>query len=119
MSSQYRTSNLADVGLRVSIRHFGNYDALRRIALQPVVKMSLSGLQWNAASCSRAAFLESMAHSTGSNNYFGYNNRDMDSLIERARSAGDFQTKAQLFREAQQRLLDDAILVPTWWRSAR
>ncbi|MBI3975807.1 MAG: hypothetical protein HY334_05390 [Armatimonadetes bacterium] len=109
------SANLSAVGLRVTLREFGNYGAFDRIATLPVVKMSYWGIRWDTVGCSRGTFLEALVHSKGEFNRFGYRNPEIDALIERARAVSDRQTKSRLFQEAERRLLDDAVLVPVWW----
>jgi len=113
------TSNFSAIGLRVAVRQFGNYNALERIATLAVVKMSYWGIGWNTAGCSQGTFLEELVHSKGDFNYFGYKNTDVDALIERALATGDRQTRIRLFREAEQKILDDAVIVPVWWWVSR
>lgn len=111
--------NLRAIGMPATVRQFGNYDALERIATLSVVKMSYWGISWNTAGCSRGTFLEELVHSRGDFNYFGYKNADVDTLIERALGARDRQTAAQFYREAEQKILDDAVIVPVWWFVSR
>jgi len=107
--------NISAIGFRPILREFGNYDALERIATLPVVKMSYWGVGWNTLDCSRGTFLEDLVHSKGSLNYFGYRNADVDNLISQAVRTGDRQTKIRLFQEAQQKILDEAVIVPVYW----
>ena len=109
------TANLSAIGLPTTVRQFGNYNALQRIATLSVVKMSYWGIGWNTIGCSQETFLEDLVHSSGDFNYFGYRNPDVDALIDRARRAGDRAARAALFREAEQKILDDAVIVPIWW----
>ncbi|MDR7419084.1 MAG: ABC transporter substrate-binding protein [Armatimonadota bacterium] len=113
------SANLTAAGLRIALREFGNYNALQRIATLSVVKMQYWGLLASVDLCSRETFLEDLVHSKGDFNYFGYSNGEMDGLIARARAATDRQTKVRLFQEAEQKILDDAILVPLWWWKSR
>ncbi|MBI3976368.1 MAG: hypothetical protein HY334_08265 [Armatimonadetes bacterium] len=109
------TGNLSAAGLQVTLREFGNYTAFDRIATLPVVKMSYWGIGWDTVSCAQGTFLEALGHSRGDFNRFGYRNAEVDALIDRARTAGDRGTRIRLFQEAEQKILDDAILVPVWW----
>lgn len=107
--------NLRAIGMPATVRQFGNYDALRRIAILPVVKMSYWGILTNTAICSQETLVEDLVHSRGVFNYFGYRNPEVDALIERALGARDRQTAAQLYREVEQKILDDVVIVPVWW----
>ncbi len=109
------TANISAIGLRPTLREFGNYDALERIATLPVVKMSYWGVITASPLCANeSGFLEDLVSSKGELNFFGYKNADVDSLLDQARRAGDRQTKARLYQEAQQKVLDDAVLVPIY-----
>jgi ABC-type transport system substrate-binding protein len=113
------TANLTAIGLRPTLREFGNYDALERIATMSVVKMSYWGFLTDTISCGRETFSEHLVYSKGEVNYFGYKNADVDALITRAKAAGDRATKIQLYQEAQQKALDEAVLVPIYWNVIR
>lgn len=112
------STNLQAIGLKPVLREFGNYRALDRIATLSVVKMSYWGIGWNSLDCQYGTFLEDLVHSQGDFNRFGYNSPEVDALIERAKAAGDRQTKVRLFREAQDKVIEDAIIVPVWWWQA-
>ena len=107
--------NLRAIGIPATVRQFGNYDALERIATLSVVKMSYWGLITNSVLCSQRTLVEALVHSKGVFNYFGYRNPEVDALIERALAARDRQTAAQLYREVEQKILDDVVIVPVWW----
>jgi len=109
------TANLRSLGLLVTVREFGNYDAFDRIAILPVVRMSYWGVRWTGAGCAQGTFLETLVHSKGEFNRFGYRNSEVDSLLDRARSASDRLTRTRLYNEAEQRVLDEAVIVPVWW----
>ena len=107
--------NLRVLGMPATVRQFGNYDALRRIATLSVVKMSYWGILTRSDICARETLVEDLVHSKGVFNYFGYQNAEVDALIERALGARDRQTAAQLYREVEQKILDDVVIVPVWW----
>jgi ABC-type oligopeptide transport system substrate-binding subunit len=113
------TANLKEAGLGVRLREFGNYDALRRIATLPVVHLQYWGVGAWSSDCSGETFIEDLVHSKGDNNHFGYTNPEIDALIVRARAAGSRQDKIRLFQQVEQKILDDAILVPIWWWRVR
>jgi ABC-type oligopeptide transport system substrate-binding subunit len=113
------SANLASAGLQVRLREFGNYDALRRIATMQVVKLQYWGVFSSIRVCSQETILEDLVHSKGDLNYFGYANPEIDGLIARARAASERVEKVRLFQQAEQRILDDAVLVPVWWWKGR
>jgi len=116
---QILSTNLATVGMEITLREFGNYNAFDRIATLPVVKMSYWGIGAPMALCARETFLEDLAHSRGEFNKFGYRNAEVDALIAQAIRASDRATKIRLYNEAEQRFLDDAVVVPIWYYIVR
>lgn len=112
---QILTANLSTIGLEVSLREFGSYSAFERFATLPVVKMSYWGVGLDMPVCAEVPFLATLAHSRAPFNHFGYRNADVDALITRAINTGDRATKIRLFQEAEQKVLDDAVIVPVWW----
>lgn len=113
-------ADISAIGLRPTLREFGNYNAYAKIATLPVVKMSYWGVLSASPFCANdTAFLEDLVHSKGEFNYFGYRNPDVDSLIDRAKRTNDRAAKIALFQEAEQKVIDEAVLVPVWWYSIR
>ncbi len=112
---QILSANLAAVGMEISLREFGNYNAFNLIATLPVVKMSYWGIGAPMALCAQETFLEDLAHSRGVFNRFGYRNADVDALIAQAIRTGDRATKIRLYNEAEQKFLDDTVVVPIWY----
>jgi ABC-type transport system substrate-binding protein len=113
------TTNLRAAGLDVRLREFGNYEALRRIATSPVVRLQYWGIGSWSHQCARETLVEDLVHSKGDFNQFGYSNPEVDALIARARAAGTRQDKVRLFQQVEQKILDDAVLVPVWWWKVR
>lgn len=112
---QIIVESLTALGLKASLREFGTYNALERIATLAVVKMSYWGIRADTRVCAQETFLEDTAHSRGVFNYFGYRNAEVDSLIQRAIAASDRATKIRLYQEAEQKVLDDAVIIPIYW----
>jgi ABC-type transport system substrate-binding protein len=53
---------------------------------------------------------------TGSQlNYTGYSNPEVDALLEEARVETDEEARAKLYAEAEQIVVNDAIVIPTYW----
>jgi len=116
---QILSANLAAIGMEISLRQFGTYEAFDRIATLPVVKMSYWGVGAPMALCGQGSFFEDLAHSRGAFNKFGYRNAELDALIVQAIRAGDRATKIRLYHEAEQKFLDDAVVVPIWYYVVR
>lgn len=112
---QIVSANLAAVGMEITLREFGTYNAFDRIATLPVVKMSYWGIGAPMAVCGRESFLEDLAHTRGAFNKFGYRNAQIDALIEQAIRAGDRATKIRLYHEVERKVLDEVVVVPIWY----
>ena len=60
-------------------------------------------------------FLEILFRTGGDSNYSEYSNRDVDSLLTRASLETDFDKSMDLYRQAEQMLIDDAATLPLWF----
>jgi oligopeptide transport system substrate-binding protein len=59
-------------------------------------------------------FLTKLFHSRSPQNYPRYRNRDVDMLLEAASASPDPQRRVELFRRAEQVIVDDAVILPVW-----
>ena len=59
-------------------------------------------------------FLYLLFHSKSVRNFTGYANPAVDATLQQARRASDPQRRADLYRRAEQLVLDDAPIVPIW-----
>jgi ABC-type transport system substrate-binding protein len=57
-------------------------------------------------------FLHKLFHSRSPRNYTGYANPLLDDILLRARSEGDDLRRVELYRRAEQMVLDDAVVIP-------
>ena len=57
-------------------------------------------------------FLHKLFHSRSPRNYTGYANPLLDDILLRARSEGDDLRRVELYRRAEQVVLDDAVVIP-------
>jgi ABC-type transport system substrate-binding protein len=51
-------------------------------------------------------------------NYTKYNNADVDSFLKQAKTEQDRTKRYQLYAQAEQKILDDATVIPTFWSVA-
>jgi ABC-type transport system substrate-binding protein len=67
--------------------------------------------------CAQRNLLEVLVHSRGSLNqsFLGYSNAAIDALIDQGVAAADQAAKSRFFGQAEQRMLDEAVLVPISW----
>lgn len=66
--------------------------------------------------CVNANVLQQFVHSKGSTNLSGYADPETDAALDRARESSDPETRGRLYAEIERRILNDAVLVPVWWR---
>ncbi|MFC2014921.1 peptide ABC transporter substrate-binding protein [Chloroflexota bacterium] len=60
-------------------------------------------------------FIEILFRSDTENNYGGYSNPKVDSLLERAGMEMDTDLSLKLYQQAEQKLVDDAACLPLWF----
>ncbi|MFC1942200.1 ABC transporter substrate-binding protein [Chloroflexota bacterium] len=60
-------------------------------------------------------FLDVLFHSGAENNFSEYSNPGVDALLDRAAVEQDKQLSLELYRQAEQMLVDDAACVPLWF----
>jgi ABC-type transport system substrate-binding protein len=73
------------------------------------------GLYWGADYPDPEAFLGMLFRADGSENYTGYVNEAFDAILNQARSVADDDTRAGLYAEAQDILLEDAGVIPLYF----
>ncbi len=71
-------------------------------------------LYWGADFPDPATFLESLFATGSSDNYVDYSNPTFDDLLRSASKEQDSAARAAIYRQAQQLLIDDAVLIPTY-----
>ena len=60
-------------------------------------------------------FVGKLFESTSTLNRIGYANAEVDALIRRAAVERDQELRFRLYREAEQLVIDDAAIIPTFW----
>ncbi len=71
-------------------------------------------LTWSADYPDPQNFLDIMFHSQSDNNWMNYNNREVDSLLEAARTEQDQAARFEQYNRIEQLIVDDAPWVPLW-----
>ena len=71
-------------------------------------------LTWSADYPDPQNFLDIMFHSQSDNNWMNYNNREVDSLLEAARTEQDQTARFEQYNRIEQLIVDDAPWVPLW-----
>ena len=78
-----------------------------------------SGLGWIADYPDPENFLDINFHSTKSTNHNGYNNAEVDKLLESARIEQDLATRMQMYNQAERIIVDEAPWIPLWFPGDR
>ena len=71
-------------------------------------------LAWSADYPDPQNFLDIMFHSQSDNNWMNYNNREVDSLLEAARTEQNQAARFEQYNRIEQLIVDDAPWVPLW-----
>ena len=79
---------------------------------------AFAGIGWQADYPDPQDFLDVLFHSQSQLNSTGYDNPEVDRWLEDARSAG-WEERVELYRQAEQAILDDAPWVPLWFSGER
>jgi oligopeptide transport system substrate-binding protein len=70
---------------------------------------------WSADYPDPEDFLGKLFASDSTLNYTKYKNDEVDRLLREARTEQDRTKRYQLYAQAEQKILDDAIVIPTFW----
>jgi oligopeptide transport system substrate-binding protein len=60
-------------------------------------------------------FLDILFHSGAENNFAEYANAAVDAVLDRAAVEADYEASLELYRQAEQMLIDDAACLPLWF----
>lgn len=104
--------DLDAVGLRSEFHYETDWPTFSRMLVEGRLPVFLYA--WYADVPDADNFLTKLFHSRSSRNFFGYSNPAVDALLVRARSESDVLRRVELYRRAEQAILDDAPLIPFW-----
>jgi len=104
--------NLADVGIRAAYQYETDWPKFSRLLVEGKAPMFL--YSWNADIPDPDNFLFLLFHSRSARNYSGYANPVVDNLLLTARNERDPHRRVDLYRKAEQIVLDDASVLPVW-----
>jgi oligopeptide transport system substrate-binding protein len=104
--------SLAAVGIRATYQYQTDWPEFSRMLVQGRAPMYL--YNWNADIPDPDNFLGLLFHSRSPRNYTGYANATVDDLLVAARNERDAPRRVELYRKAEQLVLDDAPVLPFW-----
>src|SRR5438445_14938 len=102
--------HFAAVGVKVEVRYLTDWPAFSRQLDEGRLPMFLYG--WYADVPDPDNFLFKLFHSKSPRNFFGYANPAVDEMLVHARAERDLFRRVDLYRRAEQMILDDAPLLP-------
>ncbi len=103
---------LRAVGIEAEVHYLANWPTFSRMLDEGKLPIHLHA--WYADVPDPDNFLTKLFHSRSSRNFFGYANAVVDDLLASARTAGDPQRRVELYRRAEQLILEDAPIVPVF-----
>lgn len=102
---------MSELGLRVEAVQVGWFDFLNGLASR---RWSAYSLHWGADYPDPEALLWVLFGSDSAENYTGYMNVEVDVLLDLARQQGDERKRYDIYADVQQRLIDDAAVIPLY-----
>jgi ABC-type transport system substrate-binding protein len=101
---------LEAVGVRTEFEYLTDWPAFSRMLAQG--KPSVFLYAWFADVPDPDTFLFKLFYSKSPRNYFGYASPVVDGLLTTARNTGELERRVELYRRAEQAVMDDAPLIP-------
>ena len=104
--------SLAAVGIQAEFKYLTDWPAFSRALTEGRLPVFLYA--WFADVPDPDNFLTKLFHSKSPRNYARYHNPVVDELLATARTTPDPQRRVELYRRAEQVIMDDAVIVPVW-----
>jgi peptide/nickel transport system substrate-binding protein len=101
---------LTAVGISSDVHYQTDWPSYSKLLAEGKLPMFLYA--WYADVPDPDNFLFQLFHSRSPRNFFGYQNHAVDDLLMAARAEGDPQRRVDLYRRAEQMIVDDAPFVP-------
>jgi oligopeptide transport system substrate-binding protein len=80
---------------------------------------AFAGLGWEADYPDPQDFLDVLFHTESGLNHGAYSNVEADAILEQARTETDVDRRVQLYRQAENLIVEDAAWVPLWYAGER
>ena len=104
--------DLAAVGIRVEVHYLTDWPAFSSKLAEGKFPVFLYA--WFADVPDPDNFLFKLFYSRSPRNFFGYANPVVDDLLLQARREGNLQRRVELYRKAEELILEDAPIIPMW-----
>lgn len=102
--------HLAAVGAHAEFKYVKDWPQFSRMLTEG--QFPLFQYAWFADVPDPDNFLFKLFHSKSPRNYTGYASAQLDELLQRARNESDGQRRVDLYRRAEQLVVDDAVVIP-------
>jgi len=103
---------LAAVGVQVEFHYETTWPSFSAALAQG--KFPIFLYAWFADVAHPDNFLFKLFHSRSPRNFTGYSNHTVDELLVQAKRERDLQRQMDLYRQAEQQVVDDAPIIPVW-----
>jgi oligopeptide transport system substrate-binding protein len=102
--------DLAAIGIHIDLAYHTDWPSFSQMFTAGKLPVFL--VSWSADFPDPDQFLFRLFHSRSPSNMSGYANPIVDDLLEEARRAADVQRRVDLYRRAEQIIMDDAAVIP-------
>ncbi len=103
-----------NLGLEIAVEQTPFEDFLNNLK-EPDTTYQMYELGWVADYPDPQNFLEILFHSESTQNYGGYNNPEVDALLDQAKATQDVEERQALYQQAEQLILTDAAWIPLFF----
>lgn len=104
--------SLAAVGIQAEFKYLTDWPGFSKALTEGRLPAFLYA--WFADVPDPDNFLTKLFHSKSPRNYARYHNPVVDELLTAARATADPERRVELYRRAEQVIMDDAVIVPIW-----
>ncbi|HEX2440251.1 MAG TPA: ABC transporter substrate-binding protein [Methylomirabilota bacterium] len=104
------TRYLATIGVKTEFRYVSDWTQFQKLLTDG--QCPSFQYAWFADVPEPDNFLNKLFHSRSPRNYTGYANAQLDEILMRARTDRDDPRRVELYRRAEQMVLDDAVVIP-------
>ncbi len=104
--------DLQAVGIAAEFQYNADWPSFSKAMAERKLPVFLRG--WFADVPDPHNFLAKLFHSGSPWNYMGYANPAVDALLDRARAEGDVARRVEVYRRAEEEILEDVPVIPFW-----